>query len=797
MRDELHLMELVDRYLDGSMSADDRAAFEARAKSSAELRELIEDQRALREGVARAHVRAAATKAYRAYRFGKPGPWIGGAAVIAVIGITAVAMMLKSEALTGIGHSGALTGNTEEAAPASDDADRGSRPLVIHLDPRHDTTVLSPGGIVLDIPRGCFTDSMGRAITGPVQVTLKEALTAIDIIKAGLSTMSGDTLLETGGMFHIDARQNGRAVRIDPGNPITAMVPADGKKDGMQLYRGEELLDGRIDWRDPQPLKQSLVPVDITTLNFYPPGYEAKLAELGQDVRNKAFRDSLYYSFSTDFPLRLTESDTMTQALVESFDRIFAASDTTFRTAELLNVIDPAKVKTIWQPRFNGTNLATREFEERMRAIHGTCDNAVLDLYANNLDKDLSDIDARVGRMGHPMFDHFAKRNDGRVDLPAHAADRLRAVYENWSRAEAEAIRKAQEKFWAEQAKQDATAGQRRVQHSAQEIGRRQELFQREYDANLAETCRQLGIEKLGPRREPPITAYVANITNPGWWNIDRAVFQATADRRDMRFTDKQTGRTATLTYAPITVEVDDRASFDELFVYLIPSELNSFQRMNEQGGSFQERLNTLLTYDLLCLGMKGAQQFAFTTKASGQSRITASLAPTDDNGLRAMLRTKGNVEERLLDESRYLIWSAGDRTRQKTNAGRVQLRQALMEVVFPCSNGGVPAASITEQILGPEKTILLQNILSPDNDGVNDRLIVPGGPYRRASMFVSNSQGSVVFTSDGPDPIWDGRLTNGQPAPAGIYQIDVSAVGLDGSTYGGRERVRLVRSAF
>jgi len=141
-------------------------------------------------------------------------------------------------------------------------------------------------------------------------------------------------------------------------------------------------------------------------------------------------------------------------------------------------------------------------------------------------------------------------------------------------------------------------------------------------------------------------------------------------------------------------IEVNDRASYDELFVYLIPQELNSFQRMNERNGSFEERLNALFTYDLLCLGMKGKQQFAFTAMASGQSRITASLSPTDDNGLRKMLRAKGNVEERLLDESRYLYQSANDRARRKTNADRARLRQDLMPVVFPCAAQSEAAAA-------------------------------------------------------------------------------------------------------
>lgn len=752
MRDELHLMELVDRYLDGSMNAEEHAVFEARAKSSGELRELIEDQRALREGVARAHARAAATKAYRSYRFGKPGPWIGGAMVVAVIGITAAMLMLKREAPMHNEHGDAATASIEETIAATEDA---LHPLVINVDTRRDTTVLSPGGIVLDIPRGCFTDSLGRTINGPVQVTLKEALTAIDIIKAGLSTMSGDTLLETGGMFHIDAKKDGRAVRIDPSKPITAMVPARSDQQGMMLYRGEELPDGRIDWRDPQPLKKSLVPVDITTLNFYPPGYEQKLAELGQDVERKAFRDSLYFSLKCETDNWNEDLDLQYEReWVEPLGRVgiggaFGEQDApssrervsrALANADSMRIcgIDPAKVKTIWQPRFNGTNLATREFEERMRAIHGTCDNDVLDLYAKNLDKDLSELDARAARRGHSAFTGFAKRNDGKVDLPKHAAERLRAVYEKWSRAEAEAIRKAQEKFWAEQAKEDATANQRRAQQSNREYARQTELFRREYEANLAEACRQLGIEKRGPGREPPMSAYVANVTNPGWWNVDRAVFQSTADRRDMRFTDQRTGKTATLTYSSLTVEVSDRASYDELFVYLVPQELNSFQRMSERNGIFEERLNDQLTNDVLCLGMKGAQQFAFTTKASGQSRITATLSPTDDNGLRAMLRTKGNVEESLLDESRYLIWSATDRARQKRNANRTRLRQELLPVVFPCAFEGDARVEVEQygelpvevpaRFPGGEEAMwawLRERMKVPTNPGGDGRVVV------------------------------------------------------------------------
>ncbi|HRD53266.1 MAG TPA: hypothetical protein PKY96_11525, partial [Flavobacteriales bacterium] len=482
MRDELHLMELVDRYVDGSMTATDRAAFEMRANANADLRQLIEDQRALREGIARVPVRAAAAKAYRSYRFGKPGPWIGGAVVVAVI--TSAALFWANSSKEQVKHEAPVT----EAATTTDDIEHAAlddttgtrlRPMVLSINPAKDTTLLTPSGLVIDIPRGAFLDAQGRALTEAVRVTVLEALDAVSIIKAGLSTMNGDTLLETGGMFYFDARHDGERAAIDSAKPITVMVPSANADPRMMLYQGVRAAEGLIDWREPQPLKRSLVPVDITTLNFYPPGYEKKLSELGQDVARKAFRDSLYWSFANQIR---SASQWETMDFSANTDSVQS-----FVTYSSRNGIDPAKVKTIWSPRFNGTNLATREFEERMRAIHGTCDNAVLDLYAQGLDNDLSELDARAARMGHSAFDALAKRNDGRVNLPKHAAERLRTMYENWSRAEADAIRKTQERFWAEQAKLDGVADRKRVQHSAQTEARRQELFQREYDANLAD----------------------------------------------------------------------------------------------------------------------------------------------------------------------------------------------------------------------------------------------------------------------------------------------------------------------
>ncbi|MEO8067758.1 MAG: cytochrome c [Flavobacteriales bacterium] len=778
MRDQLHLMELVDNYLDGIMNSTDRAAFEERMRKSDELTALVEDQQHLRRAARRSPARAAAKKAYRKHMWGKWAPWAGVGAAVLIASTAALFLWTSNNAKVGADGSPI---DPQEYRMLTDTTGTRLDPLVLIIDPTKDTTLVTPSGVVLDIPQGAFVDSLGVAITTPVRLTILEAFDPLDIMKAGLSTMSGDTLLESGGMFYLDAQANGKPVKIDPAKPLTAMVPAILGQDDMQLYQGVKRSDGIIDWRNPKPLKKSLVPVDITTLNFYPPGYEAKLADLGQDVTDKAFKDSLYYSFvsrtggenTMRWPYEdrdFVQSDTTwspysmgqklffescagchtptrdltgpalqgakarwagkrsIQDFVRNSQEVIASGDVyaqnlfrRWKASVMTKVelsdkeidaillyadaatndedgIDPTKIKTIWNARFNNTNLATKEFEERMRALHGTCNNAALDAYVNNLDRDLSEIDQQVGAMGYPEFDHFAERNDGHVELPAHAADRLRTFYENNSRAEAEAIRKTQDKFWRAQWKQDVKSDAKRAEHAMADEVREGELFQKELQANIDTVYAQLGLK----HRWMPRSAWVVPVVNTGWWNVDIAVIQATTSRASMSYTDPNSDKTATLTYTPLIVEVADRASFDELVVYLIPNQLNSYQRMKEGAGGFTERLNSIFTYDLFCLGMKGTQRLAFISKnVNAGNTIPASLQPVDENALRQMLGRSGQrIEGGLLEEARFHEWLGADKQRRKQNQARVDLKNALLPVVFPCTLGVARPDSIQTHVM-------------------------------------------------------------------------------------------------
>jgi hypothetical protein len=753
MRDELTLMELVDRYLGGELNAAERAAFGERIRTNAGLRELVEDQRALHGGMKRLALRPAVNKAYRSYKWGKWVPGIGGAAVIAILAVgglmvtndhhptkeplssteqnaaafTQLKAMDSIPAIdtVGSGHPSFANLNqsktrkplltrtdtrarnvsaTTGVSSLADSSGIGLTPIAFSIDTKADTTIITPNGLVVDIPRGSFTDGSGTTITTRVLVTLIEAINGVDIMKAGLSNMAGDMLLETGGMFYIDAQVDGQQVGIDPKKPLTVMVPSENANAGMMLYEGVMNEVGVVDWSNPQPLPRTLVPLDINTLDFYPPGYLDKLAELGKDAGDKAYADSLYWSFNWQVA-RTTVSDAETMLGTATPNpivtmRVRGMKDRkqkqlmpdTIPKTERTRGIAPSNVQSIWNERFNNTNLATREFEERMREIHRTCDNQVLDLYANNLDKNLSQLDSMAVRMGHGAFATFALRNDGRVQLPEHAAERLRKVYTEWSQQYAEAARKTQEEFYRKEAEADQEARKRQMERQMKDLQQDRERFTREFTANLRSAYDQLGYPWTPA--PPPREAYVVPVRASGWWNVDKAVLAATTSRTSMSYTDKKSGKTATLTYTPITVEVASKESFSELRVYLIPKELNSYQRVTEKDGAFTENLNSLFEYDVICMGRQHGQQYAaFQWNVGGERTITLTMEPTDDEALKRMIRASTSVVSGdLLEQARHLEWLEREAKRQQAKQAHYELRSALMPVVFPCWGEGVPA---------------------------------------------------------------------------------------------------------
>lgn len=809
MRDQLHLMELVDNYLDGAMNSTDRKAFEERLRDSEELRSLVEDQRRLRQAARRSPARAAAKKAYRNYRWGKSLPGMGAGAVVLIAATAALFLWDKPvQSPVALGPSDDKVRTIGAEPPKAEVEGHGAEKgvtldrlsgITATCDPHRDTVIVTPGGIVLDVPKYAFIDSLGRSVTAPVTVFLKEALDPTAIMKAGLTTFSGKAPLETGGMFHLDMRSMGRTVRLAPAKEMTAMIPADRSPEGMQHYEGVEQADGSIDWENPEPMRRSLVPVDITTLDLYPTGYEKKLADLKQDVRNKAFKDSLFYSFSYS-PGRSGPRSTAVER--EQYEPVIAqpmapvelaryAFDSLPRKFNGVRIaggapepqsmpqasagskvsarstgVDPARIKAIWNKAFNGTNIATHEFEERMPGIYSTCDDAVLDVYLANLDLDLSEVDGKVVAMGYAGFGKFAARNDGRVDLPSGCAERVERAYEQWSRTEAEGIMRIQEEFWKEQQRVDVRATAIRTTHD------------------------RMSSERSVPGSyggiSVPRTVWVMPVRKSGWHNVDRAI----AMRPGKLPSEDGADRTRPA-FTRMSINVEQRTAYDEVFAYIVPRRINSYQRMTDDGPGFTASVRGDLDPRICCIGVKGRDQYASVVEPGGRSELTVALHPADDNEMHRMLGLPVADSNGMLVEARYLSWLVSDNKRRQANQARIALRDSLFKVVFPCaqpSPEGRVGRTVTDELRIPGE-------LTPNGDGIEEVLRVEGVAYRTGKMTIKEkSTGRTIYSIVGRRLEWDGRSFNGNAAPNGYYLCEVEVTGEDSRIYRSSKMVRLFR---
>lgn len=114
------------------------------------------------------------------------------------------------------------------------------------------TVVGDRGGRFLIDPNS-FVDADGNPATGLVSLNLIEAYSFDDILLAGLTTHSGDRLLETGGMFRLTAADEaGNPLVLADGKSIAGSIPTDDFNAQMRIFagleHGDEETDNSLDW---------------------------------------------------------------------------------------------------------------------------------------------------------------------------------------------------------------------------------------------------------------------------------------------------------------------------------------------------------------------------------------------------------------------------------------------------------------------------------------------------------------------------------------------------------------------
>ncbi|AXG72021.1 hypothetical protein KORDIASMS9_04283 [Kordia sp. SMS9] len=579
-----------------------------------------------------------------------------------------------------------------------------------------DTIVETQSGIVFLIPRNAFVDANQNFINDPITLEITEAVHAETIMTAGLSTLHNGKPLETGGMFLIEATKNGQKLEIHPKKEITADIPTLHYKNDMHLFDGEVAADGTINWVNPKPLSKALIPQDILSLNFYPPNYLETLAKKGYDATHKQFTDSLYYSFSNVLETKdktLKDwgvndalnvgftSDNLPLDVVRTRDTVKSKT----RVQKTILGLNPLKVNAIWDERYQQTFIATKAFEARLQVIHENCREAnyMLDVYLQNLDKDLYVSDSIIayttaGEAIHTKFWEFSKQRLTNVATISKEVSKLNDFYVSQQKVYRLALAKTQQKIdsmLSAEEKYQAFSKQQVQNLYLNELALTTQKVAKELNVKLPRVLnRQNSLQQSDTisfaniiQKEKRKRRYRASIQTTGWKNIDRIINEevvASLQNRENTTIQNDTKTTA-ITYSDYELTIKNTEDFDQLFVYLVPKEFNSFIRLKSENGRFTYRLNDLLKYQLYCIGYVNKTPFYFEKPIRNVAN-KVQLRQISTKKLREKLAKLNTKNSMLETEISYHFLNQKNAKTVKKHFKIVRLKKELQPVVFPCT---------------------------------------------------------------------------------------------------------------
>lgn len=358
--------------------------------------------------------------------------------------------------------------------------------------------------------------------------------------------------------------------------------------------------------------------------------------------------------------------------------------------------LSPAKVLAFWNDQFNKTNLATKDFEKRMQVIHQICKSRnkatttdLLNLYLNNLDKSIAYADEQAVKLGFPQFQTFADEHIGRIDTQNKHLQNLRSFYEKSIQLFEDELDKNKRDVALLEEKLQAELETERVLEKVRTSNREKQNFEEEKALNLKDVYKQLEIEN--------VVGFTITETSPAnVYNIDRFVEETTKERKTTTYTDPNTGKKATITYNPFSLEVTEYEKYEQLFVYLLPSKMNSFQRLNLTEGKLNYPLNNLMDYDVVVLGIKDNRYFVSTHKKMNSGHLgKLKLKEIRENALNRLLEKltqKREVDQPMSfkDELQWLKVEQVYSQFQRKKIENERFIDRMRKLVFPCWRGGV-----------------------------------------------------------------------------------------------------------
>jgi hypothetical protein len=224
------------------------------------------------------------------------------------------------------------------------------------IDPTKDNTIKGKNGTILYIAANSLVDENGKVVSSKTIIELKEHYSIVDYFTSNLQTVHNNEILQTQGMIYFSAKKaDGIALKIDKSKPIRIEFPVNEKIDEAKIFTGKRDENGNLNWSEINEPSKYLVP----------------------------------------YPIRFISEDRFPTECCN----FYGIRKDTIKYKEINYYGDLDK--------FENTFLATKEFKER---YHSDCSKEVLNIYINNIDKNLWEADELVVK-------HFIKDSIKRINF--------------------------------------------------------------------------------------------------------------------------------------------------------------------------------------------------------------------------------------------------------------------------------------------------------------------------------------------------------------------------------------------
>ncbi len=553
---------------------------------------------------------------------------------------------------------------------------------------KEDNVVEGKEGTLIVIPAGSFVDGNGNAIDETIEIELTEAFALEDRLLSNLTATADGSLLQTDGMLYVNATLGGKQLFIDSENPIYIEIPTEKKIPGMQAYKGIRDENGNMNWIEPKALETFLVNVDMTSLNFLPNGFE-ETVEAGIPFRrhntsSKQLIDSLYYAITPnsgrfseveiDFNEayynkhskvvdgRYTEDSYIVKDTSYSYydEHSQMGIDSSYSTVDTNSGpcgISPAAIKVINSSKYQNTLIATREFETRLQAIFNTCKDDILEVYVENLDKNLWELDSMavlmLGESKHThVFIDFYKQKLTNIENSKIYAALLKGYYQR----KLEEV-KSQLKEFREKKQEIENAEKEKFQKTVNDY--KELLFKR---------------EKYRMER------YSMEWTSTGWVGI----IGVKAER---------------IAYMmPLEVTVENSERCDRVYTYVVYELIESLYRLNTDDdklfyvGNRNTRKMLIPEKEkatVISIGYAGDKAFfgAKKFKPGKDERLVVSIKEASLDKIKRKLREYNDyaLENKIDKDLKYMAHFAKEKKRQEKRKEEALFIRKLVNVAYPC----------------------------------------------------------------------------------------------------------------